>query len=151
MSVKVKINKKFFSKLKDKEVKKLLKIIGSDMVLETTKNFRNEKTPNGEKWERLKPATIKSRRKGRVSGTPKILQDTRNLYLSLNKYKIEGKKVTVGTNVNYAAVHQYGSEELNIPSREYLGISDRKRDKYSEIIAEFVREVQQKKARGGVK
>jgi phage virion morphogenesis protein len=145
--VNVKIKRKFFTTVKTQEVKKLLNAIGGDIVYNTRMNFKMEKSPDGKKWKNLSPETQEARRKGKKNYRNKILQDTRNLFLSLNKYKVNGKRVTVGTNVNYAPVHQYGCDKRNIPKREFIGINEKMMKKYEKMITEYIKNLQQKKAK----
>lgn len=96
--------------------RKPLERAGLYVLRETDKRFQAEKSPSGEKWERLADSTKKQRRKGKKSRYgERILQDTGTLRNSLsskrhpnNIFKIESHSVDVGTNVPYANIHQFG-------------------------------------------
>ena len=53
---------------------------------------------------------------------------------------VDGDQVTVGSVKEYAATHQYGDEERNIPARPYLGLSERDVGELGELVEEFVAE-----------
>lgn len=88
---------------------------------EVPRNFARQSSPDGEKWKPLSAQTKKARRgrhrraKAVFEGTGvktkrfsgKILQDTGRLKASIT-YEIRGNAVAVGTNVAYAARHQFG-------------------------------------------
>ena len=79
-----------------------MKMIGADMVKEVQLNFRGEKTPDNVNWK-------KSQRALREGG--KTLSDTGLLRKSISA-KFNSSSATVGTNVVYAAIHQFGSGGL---------------------------------------
>ncbi|MBF0410984.1 MAG: phage virion morphogenesis protein [Candidatus Riflebacteria bacterium] len=66
------------------------------------------------KWEPLKASTIKAKRKSRFPGN--ILKDTGRLAASIEA-KATRDQVKIGTNVVYAAIHQFGGT-LDIPARQ---------------------------------
>jgi phage virion morphogenesis protein len=79
-------------------------------------NFRNQASPDGTPWKPLAAQTISLRRgkhQGKGSGSApkkfsgKILQDTGRLKASFTS-EVRGNAVAVGTNVAYAARHQFG-------------------------------------------
>lgn len=71
----------------------------------------------GPGWKKLKPATLKARkRKGK---TGKKLQVSGALASSVSS-QIRGNSVFIGSNLSYAPVHQNGSTKKNIPKRTYL-------------------------------
>lgn len=45
-----------------------------------------------------------------------------------------GAEVRVGSNLIYAATHQFGRDEVNIPARPFLGISEDDRDDIRDVI-----------------
>lgn len=76
---------------------------------EVTKSFDQERDPYGQKWQLLAAATIKARRGGGAGA--KILQDTRRLRQSVTSdraYTHDASGFEIGTNVEYAAIHNYG-------------------------------------------
>lgn len=102
---------KFAKQLKNKEP--MFKAIGIKLLNEINRTFETE-TFEGEPWQRLSDATKKSRRKGRGPEEDKILQDTGNLKNSYSpqngesRWFVSRSFVRVGTNVEYAASHEFG-------------------------------------------
>ena len=52
-----------------------------------------------------------------------LLVEENSLLESVQVYA-SGEGVAVGTNLVYAATHQFGRDEVNIPARPYLGMSE---------------------------
>lgn len=77
--------------------------IGSGIVDEARLGFRASRDPYGVPWHKLAASTIKRRRKG--SSQP--LLDTGRLRNSI-AWRLVGDGVEVGTNLRYAAIHQFG-------------------------------------------
>lgn len=109
----------------------LLKDIGQAMANSTRARWRKEIKPDGTKWERLSPATLKRKR-----GT-KILQELgmRGGLLGSLNYRLAGNdSVEIGVNKKYAATHQFGRGQMTtikgrrnmtaIPPRPFLGVSE---------------------------
>ena len=101
--------------------------LGETILEATSRHFRDERGPDGP-WERSAAAAgrdrTKSGRKSRRGG--KTLQRTGRLKKSIN-YEAEGDNVQVGTNVVYAAIHQFGGKAgrghaVELPARPYLYI-----------------------------
>ncbi len=82
--------------------------------------FEKEQAPDGSKWKPLSPARVKQRLKKHKSGKMKILQDVGELRRSIT-YEAGKNYVRVGSNLKYAATHQFGRG--NIPARPYLGVT----------------------------
>ena len=93
----------------------LYKRIGIMVLNEIDKTFRSEEH-EGSKWERLSPATIAARRKGRGPGGARILQDTGTLRSSFTS-EPSISKVKVGTEIEYASPHEFG---LGVPKRQMI-------------------------------
>jgi len=84
----------------------VMKNIGEYVTNETQDRFKNEKDPDGNSWQPLKPSTL-ARKKN-----PKILQEQGGkggLLGSIN-YRAAKTQVTIGTNKPYAAIHQFGGK-----------------------------------------
>lgn len=115
-----------------------LAAIGQLLVTETDLAFRGQRDPWGTAWAPLSAVTLKRRRKGPGSG-PKasILRDTGRLAGSIN-YQADADSVAVGSDVIYAATHQFGAKQGafgrarrgspipwgDIPARAFLPISE---------------------------
>lgn len=81
--------------------------IGQALVTATDLDFRAQQDPWGKAWTRLSASTLRRRRKGRGRGGDKILRDSGRLANSIS-YRAGKDSVAVGTNVVYAAIHQFG-------------------------------------------
>ena len=78
--------------------------IGQSLLVSIRQGFEAERSPEGEAWEALKPATVR-RRKGDAHP---ILQRKGNLKKTIT-FNVTPDSVIVGTNLVYAAVHQFGA------------------------------------------
>ena len=98
-------------------------------------SFAKETSPTGVRWEQLKPTTLDKRKKDGFDG--KILQRTTNLLNSI--LPDSGKDfAAVGTNVIYAASHQFGRKNKNIPARPFLGLNENAVEEISTIIRQHL-------------
>lgn len=79
--------------------------IGQAFVTEVQLGFRKAVDPYGNPWA---PLAKKRKRQGKKKRGDKILRDTGRLANSIN-VSSDGNSAKVGTNVEYAAYHQYGT------------------------------------------
>jgi phage virion morphogenesis protein len=102
---------------------RLLDFMGKELWDISEQAFQNEADPNtGTKWEPLKKP------RGEKAATPgttrPVLNDSGRLVESIHRELLHDT-VMVGSNMEYAATHQYGSDTgwrgSRIPSRPYLG------------------------------
>lgn len=89
--------------------------IGTHMVNQTQKHFREERAPDGTPWQHLSPATIRKRMKNSRSALA-ILRDSGILSGGVN-YRATPDEVSVGATAPYAMIHQFGGT-VTIPGRE---------------------------------
>lgn len=75
--------------------------VGEYLLRETMERFQNEKDPDGNKWKPLAPATIAAK------GNANILSQSGRLLRSI-LYRPYRTGVEIGTNLEYAAIHQFG-------------------------------------------
>lgn len=85
--------------------------IGASLVVSTQQRFETETDPSGKKWTPLRPSTKRARR-----GVPHILRDRNRLFRSLT-HNATPSYLEVGTNVIYAAIHQFGGT-IDLAARE---------------------------------
>jgi phage virion morphogenesis protein len=85
--------------------------IGADIVADAQTRFKRATDPYGVPWKPLSRRTVAARRKG--SSAP--LLDTGRLRNSVS-YRLVPNGVEVGTNVRYAAIHQFGGT-INFAAR----------------------------------
>ena len=81
--------------------------LGQEYQLLVQQGFEAEQSPAGAPWQALAPATVKKRaRKGR--GAHPILRISGRL--ARTHLRANAQEAVVGSNLPYAAVHQYGGE-----------------------------------------
>lgn len=113
-------------------------------VLEETKHelaqgFNSGVSPDGTQWAALK----KPRPKGHNQNNKPLL-DSFNLFRSVvdsHSEHVEGatdQGLTLGTYVEYAGVHQAGSQKKNIPARPFMGFSEKILDSATKQSADSV-------------
>lgn len=95
--------------------KPILTEIGEATVESTKLRFKSSgPSPDGVPWKPLSASTIRNRRKGKGTGSAMPLLDTGRLRNSITK-RVDSNSVFIGTNVEYAAVHQFGASAYHPP------------------------------------
>ena len=126
-SIEIKIdNKEVESRLLDlaqrsENLRPLMKNIAGIFAYSTEENFKNEGRPD--KWTELSESTIKQRTKNK-QWPGMILQVSGQLASSVNTY-YDNDSAVIGSNLEYAAIHQLGGQagrnkSVEIPARPYL-------------------------------
>lgn len=101
----------------------LLDEVGFLLSEQTRDRLINEKTsPDGDAWPAWSPAYAATRGSNH---SLLIGEGSAGLEGSI-QHVVDGDAVEVGSNLVYAAIHQFGGAEVgkNIPARAYLGLSD---------------------------
>ena len=117
----------------------LMKNIAGIMHNAVEENFAQEGRP---KWVPLGQKTIIARqKKGYWPG--QILQQTGKLAASISSYS-DNDQAVVGTNVVYAAIHQFGGKagrggKVNIPARPYLQLTDENMEEILKAVKEYLK------------
>lgn len=95
--------------------------VASEFLVNSTQaRLQEEKaSPEGEPWAPWSPAYAKTR----VPGVQSLLISKDELRDSIANYA-DGPTVRIGSNLVYAAFHQFGSDDGDIPARPYLGVSE---------------------------
>ncbi|WP_337840506.1 phage virion morphogenesis protein [Rheinheimera sp.] len=91
--------------------------------------FQLELSPDGEPWEPLAPETL-----ARKEGEDRILQQSGTLRDTLS-YEATPDELLFGSNLEYAATHQFGREEAGIVARPFIGLTSSPWDDTDEILA----------------
>lgn len=78
--------------------------IGASLVVATQARFERHAGPDGQSWPPLSKRTLKRR-----GSNAQPLRKSNHLFQSIT-HRVEGNTVVVGTNVVYAAIHQFGGE-----------------------------------------
>lgn len=86
-------------------------------------------------WKPLSETTILQRRQGKGSGDARILQDTGTLRESFT-FEATNKQVKAGTQIGYAARHEYGS-----PQRKMLPQKKKALELTIKVFNNFIAEV----------
>lgn len=135
-SIRVEVDEELLARLRqlaDADIAAAMAAVGEALRTSTLERFAREKDPDGRPWRR-------SIRAGKTGG--KTLTITRALATSIHP-ESSARGVEVGTNLIYAATHQFGDSNrtirrgngrafhVNIPARPYLGINE---DDMQEIV-----------------
>jgi phage virion morphogenesis protein len=130
-------NKEVHEKLLDlakrtENLRPLMRNIAGIFAYSTEENFKEEGRPD--KWVDLAESTKKQRTKQR-KWPGQILQVSGQLASSVSTY-YDNDSVVIGSNLEYAAIHQLGGQagknkSVEIPTRAYLNLSE---NELSEII-----------------
>ena len=127
---------------KGKRFDALMRVVAGDLEATTSLRFTDGVAPTGQPWLPLSEATRRARARrgagrgrGRgakiaraLLGPRQPLLDTGRLRNSITSV-YDSRSATIGTNVVYAPVHQFGSKRAGrgrrtrIPARPYLGLS----------------------------
>lgn len=128
-----------------------LEKVGEALTLSTTERQRAGRAPDGSAWPALNPA-YQAEKSGRET-----LRESGQLMGSLSR-QVRGRQLRFGTNVIYAAIHQFGGTirakgggrlafflggslrrpaEVTIPARPFLGISAEDREEIVAIFTDF--------------
>lgn len=108
----------------------LLDIVGATVESQTRRRIQDEKEgPDGKSWPSWSAKYAKRRPGGRT-----LLMSDDQLLDTLTHARVDQDSVEVGSNMIYAATHQFGDGDRNIPSRPYLGISG---DNETDLIREI--------------
>ena len=124
-----------------------LKRVGQYVKGLSQQAFRGSKDPTtGDKWADLRPVTLELRKKGKGSGTPKILIDSSGLRKSIVAIITGRNKVAVGASKIYGAMHQFGGTTSSrsmipgkrIPARPFLGFDKRGEKEIERIMKRWI-------------
>jgi len=133
VTIKTKEVQKLFEKLSfnAQNMRPALRKIGG-MLERTTENAFNRQGPG---WKPLKAATKTQKQKAGFSGG--ILTRRGDLAGSVTS-QIEGNTVFIGSNLEYAGVHQFGFPAKKIPKRPFLIVSEAELRKSNFIISKHL-------------
>lgn len=138
----------------ESKTKPLMQTLGNILQNEIEDSFENESSPFGQKWQALKPSTI--RQKQKLGKSSNILRSDGNL---ADKWivKADDKKATVSNNTNkngfaYGLVHQFGSNKIGrsrnikIPARAFLPVDKNRNlpkdleDVVKKVVIKFIKD-----------
>ena len=146
------------NKLGQMDTAPLMRRLGERIQAWTQDRFdaNQQQAPDGTPWAKLNPKYAQNK--------PRHLQNRKltlsgDLRKSIRWQLLDSQSVLVGTNVKYAAIHQFGGtirpkkgkalafggrfvQSVTIPARPYLGISEQDNKEIREIIKDWVLEQQ---------
>ena len=146
------------NKLGQMDTAPLMRRLGERIQAWTQDRFdaNQQQAPDGTPWAKLNPKYAQNK--------PRHLQNRKltlsgHLRKSIRWQLLDSQSVLVGTNVKYAAIHQFGGtirpkkgkalafggrfvQSVTIPARPYLGISEHDNKEIREIIKDWVLEQQ---------
>jgi len=115
------------------ELHELLDIIGDTVESQTRRRIEEQEgAPDGSAW----PEWSEKYEKTRHSNHGFLLGEG-DLLDSLG-YVVSSDGVEVGTNMIYAATHQFGDDDRGIPARPYLGLSSDDEDELEIVINNYL-------------
>ena len=103
---------------KTRDLQPALSQVGEYLLESHQSRFQLEVAPDGTPWAPLSPDTL-----ARKKGEDRILQDQGTLRDTLS-YEATASELLFGSNLEYAATHQFGREEDGIEARPFIGITD---------------------------
>lgn len=109
----------------------LMKAIAGHLADSVAESFQRQAKPGGRDWEPLQPQTVAERLRKGYGGDAPILERSGDLANSIlsdwtTQSAIAG--VSGGGPARYAATHQFGDDDRNIPARPYLGLHSEHHD-----------------------
>lgn len=117
-------------------LKDLLEGLGAEVEAQTKTRIEEDKAgPDGTDWPDWDKDYAKTRHDNQS-----LLQAQGGLLDSI-RYYADNESVAVGSNLVYAAIHQFGGAEVGrpwLPARPYLGLSDDDTSDLEDIIEDHV-------------
>lgn len=114
--------------------RELLDVVGAIIESQTRKRIQDDKeSAEGEAWQKWSDKYAAKRPEGRT-----LLMNEDHLLDSITFLHEGSNSIKVGSNMIYAATHQFGDEARNIPARPYLGVSDDNEDDIIAAVDEFL-------------
>ena len=105
--------------------KQVLDEVGNSAKNISKRSFNEQQSPFNEAWQALSPVTLQKKK-----GSLKLVESghlQRSIRTSTKLGKVE-KAVSIGSNLEYAAIHQFGgragrNRKVTIPARPYLPLN----------------------------
>lgn len=124
---------------RSENLRPLMKNIAGIFAYSTEENFKNEGRPD--KWTELSESTIKQRTKNK-QWPGMILQVSGQLASSVNTY-YDNDSAVIGSNLEYAAIHQLGGQagrnkSVEIPARPYLQLTPEDFEEIFQVCEDFL-------------
>ncbi|GLX86366.1 phage morphogenesis protein [Thalassotalea loyana] len=115
--------------------------IGEYLLDNTQERFVSMQAPDGTPWEPLSETTL-----ARKNRTDRILTESGTLADTLN-YQLNATGLVLGSNMEYAAMHQFGGVtssdsmmgEQEIPERAFLGVAPYEKVEILDILQSYLK------------
>jgi len=139
---------KLLSRLADPDLRDLMAGLAAEGETQTRRRIEEEMaSPEGQAWAPLSERYARRKAAGitvagvKLESDGGLLQFQGHLLDSITSAVVGNDEAEWGSNLVYAATHQFGDEGRNIPARPYLGLSDDNADDLVALATDFVREV----------
>lgn len=107
-----------------------LREVGEYLLESTQQRFIEMQAPDGTPWEPLAIETLRNKKR-----PDRILTEEGNL-ADLLSYQLNSNELLLGSNLEYAATHQFGRDD--IPERPFLGLATFERKEVIAIIQDHI-------------
>lgn len=102
----------------------LMKSLGNEIVEQSrSRILETQEDPEGNKWQDYAASTLKGLKAKGLEKVVSLLNRSGMLDRSIKVRQSGQWSVLVGSDREYAGVHQWGYKPKNIPARPYLGLS----------------------------
>lgn len=103
---------------------KLMKGLGTEIVEQSrSRILETQEDPEGNKWQDYADSTLRGLKAKGLEKVVSLLNREGYLHQSIDVQQSGQWSVLVGSDREYAGVHQWGYKPKNIPARAYLGLS----------------------------
>ncbi len=96
----------------------IMDAVGTALLTKIQEGYQREQSPDGRAWKKLAPSTIRSRKRAGHWPGP-VLRVSGELFKSITYQPGDGR-VEIGSNVPYAAIHQFGGQVMRPERRGVL-------------------------------
>ena len=123
------------------DLRPILTVIGGELQDIALQRFEAEAAPDGTPWAPLQPGTLAEKRELNYADT--ILQRQGDLSASIAVSDATPTSIAVGSNLVYAAHHQFGSKPewpWRLPARPFLGVAPAHADQILSAIRDHFAE-----------
>lgn len=116
----------------------IVTIVGAVVESQIRRRISDEKTsPDGKAWKAWKPDYAATRHSGHS-----LLQGEGD-YLDSIFYEVSGDTAQVGSDLEYAAIHNFGGKagrnrSVDIPARQSFGLSNDNEDEALDVVVEYL-------------
>jgi phage virion morphogenesis protein len=134
-----------FKKLIDRgtNTRPLMQRLQQQMYSNIMNHFEKEGQDN-RRWPSLKAATIRARqRKNHWPGKILNIHGSSGLIGSITQPTVTNNEAVVGTNLKYAAAHEFGYKPKKIPKRPFLHQSQREIDGFTNMVKQYILDTKQ--------